>query len=75
MNARNKNEDTPLHRAARDNSNPEITAVLLKTGADTNARDRESNTPLHWSAGKNSHIEVTRYFWKPVRIRTEEQSR
>ena len=41
---------TPLHRSARENSDPEVIAVLVASGADPHAVDRDSLTPLHYAA-------------------------
>ena len=41
--------DTPLMRAARRNSNPEVISILVKNGADVNARNVNGDTPLMWA--------------------------
>jgi ankyrin repeat protein len=45
VNARNKNEETPLHSAST-NGQIEITNLLLKNGADVNAVNNRDWTPL-----------------------------
>ena len=46
---------TPLHWAARDNSNADVVKVLIEKGADVNALDNYKWTPLQLAA--NSNIE------------------
>ena len=50
---------TPLHIAAKCNSDPEVTALLIEYGADVHAKDSLGNTPLY-DATRNSdaHTEV-----------------
>ncbi|MDE2875234.1 MAG: ankyrin repeat domain-containing protein [Gemmatimonadota bacterium] len=45
---------TPLHMAAADNADPEVTAVLLEAGADLHARGYEGETPLSQAAGNDN---------------------
>ena len=47
MNARDKDGETPLHKAAFLNKNPAVITALLKAGAGVNARDKYGDTPLH----------------------------
>ena len=47
---RKTNGDCPLNVAARWNKNIEVTAALLKAGADPNARDERGYTPLCYAA-------------------------
>jgi ankyrin repeat protein len=49
---------TPLMAAARENSDSEVTAVLIKAGADVNATNISGRTPLILAAGNNSNPEV-----------------
>jgi DNA-binding beta-propeller fold protein YncE len=59
INARNMDGWTALMLASRDNSNPEVIAVLLKAGADLSARDsRYGWTALIWAAADNPNPEV-----------------
>jgi hypothetical protein len=41
---------TPLHSAARYNSDVEVLKYLVSHGADVNAKDNAGNTPLHFAA-------------------------
>jgi hypothetical protein len=49
INARNKDNKTPLHYAA-ECSNMEIARLLLEYGADPHAKDKYGATPLHYAA-------------------------
>ncbi|MFQ6039423.1 MAG: sigma-70 family RNA polymerase sigma factor [Candidatus Poribacteria bacterium] len=46
VNARNENDQTPLHRAAY-RGHKAIAELLIEKGADVNARDKNGQTPLH----------------------------
>ena len=47
-NARDEDQRTPLHFAARRvNQNPAVVEALIKAGADPTARDEDKETPLH----------------------------
>lgn len=52
VNARNANDDTPLHLCVR----PEIARFLIENNAVVNARNAKGNTPLHLS----TNPEITR---------------
>ena len=48
VNARDKDGDTPLHRAAGSrNDSPEIVDALIRHGAEINAKNENGRTPLH----------------------------
>ena len=49
--------DMPLHRAARNNSNPSVIKALIEGGADPGARNRRGFTPLH-KAARNANPSV-----------------
>ena len=56
--ARDDDEETPLHKAAKSNGNPAVIETLLKAGANPNARDQYKNTPLHRAAMFNENLAV-----------------
>ena len=59
INARDSiNGWTPLMYAARFNQNPEVLALLLKSGARINARANDGSTPLICAAAYNPNKEV-----------------
>lgn len=49
---------TPLHSAARYNSDSEVLAALLQAGAIVGARDKAGDTPLHWAAAQNTNVKI-----------------
>ncbi|VDK85197.1 unnamed protein product [Litomosoides sigmodontis] len=51
VNTPNNNKQTALHYAASKNR-PQITAILLKSGANVNAQDNYQATPLHRAASQ-----------------------
>ncbi|MCE2486920.1 MAG: ankyrin repeat domain-containing protein, partial [Desulfurellaceae bacterium] len=57
--ARDAEEATPLHLAAKYNTNAMVVGTLLKAGADVAARDVEEATPLHLAAWYNEPEVVT----------------
>ena len=48
-----KEDETPLHWAARWNKTPAVVTALLDAGADPHARTKEDETPLHYAAGES----------------------
>ncbi len=57
MNARNEEDETPLHFAAWSDASPTIIQLLVETGALVNTQDgRWGFTPLHWAAVLNPTI-------------------
>ena len=59
VNARGEYGQTPLMWAAEHNPNPEVTATLLKEGADINANDKREITALMRTVRrKNSNLKV-----------------
>jgi ankyrin repeat protein len=53
-----KDGKTALMYAAENAHHPEVTALLLKNGADVNAKDEGSKTALTWAAWSNSSTEI-----------------
>lgn len=60
IDARNKEEQTPLHLAVLNDENIEVVRLLLQNHADINARADSDCTPLHYAAWKNSK-EIARW--------------
>ena len=59
LEARDKDGNTPLHRAAaKYNENPAVVQVLLAAGAELEVRDKDGNTPLHRAADQNESSAV-----------------
>ncbi|CAB0032104.1 unnamed protein product, partial [Trichogramma brassicae] len=58
VNARDENNDTPLHLAV-DSGRGDLTKLLLQKGADPNAANVEGSTPLHVIARKECNHNVT----------------
>ena len=50
VDARDKNQQTPLHRAAWKNPSAEVIKALVSAGANVDARDDCQRTPLHCAA-------------------------
>lgn len=52
-------EKTPLHWAARNNSNPEVIRLLIKAGADVNAGIKSGKvTPLYFALERNENPDI-----------------
>ncbi len=49
---------TPLHSAARYNSQPDVLNALLQAGAQVEAKDSSGDTPLHWAAAVNTNTDI-----------------
>ena len=58
VNARDKDGNTPLHKAV-DRGFADVVKLLLERGADPNIRDRDGRTPLDLARGRR-HEEVVR---------------
>ena len=54
--ARNEYGVTPLHRAARFNSNPSVIVALIEGGADPSARDDNGKIPFDYAKEKNKAL-------------------
>ena len=50
VNAEGSRQETALHAAAADISNPELVRVLIDAGAEVNVKDKHGDTPLHFAA-------------------------
>ena len=57
-NARNRQRETPLHKAVVYNKIPAVVALLLKAGAGVNTQDTYGNTPLYDAAGYSKNPAV-----------------
>ena len=55
-----RQEDTPLHRAASRNPDVEVVKFLVEQGADIHAKNKFGDTPLHYATG-NSNIDVLKF--------------
>ena len=76
---------TPLHSAARFNSDLEVLSALLQAGAIVGAKDRAGDTPLHWAAAANTNVKIItslieagadvnatdRFGWTPIHTAAE----
>ena len=49
MNAKNIDNDTPLHYAVKINDNYEIIKILINYVTNVNAKNKANNTPLHYA--------------------------
>jgi hypothetical protein len=59
INERNKNGETPLHRAAAFNTNVAILNALITNGAHLNAKDKDhGQTPLHYAVLNNAPARI-----------------
>jgi ankyrin repeat protein len=62
-NAKRESGETPLHVAAKYNTNPKIITALIKIGAEVNAKATEKGvggiTPLLYAIGNNPNVEIT----------------
>ena len=56
IDARDDDQDTPLHWACR-NGHREVAMALIEKGAAIDARDDDQDTPLHLACDDN-HLEV-----------------
>ena len=54
---------TPLHIAAKANSDPTIITILLDAGADAAARDRKGKTPWDY-ARESESLKGTDAYWR-----------
>ena len=54
----NKNGQTPLHLASKNN-HPSVVASLLKIGADMDAQDSDGMTPLLYAIDRSGSSEAT----------------
>ena len=57
-NAKDNDNWTPLHSAAKNNQNPAIVQVLIDVGADIEARTEFKSTPLHHAAEYNENSDI-----------------
>lgn len=57
---KDKEGNTPLHFAARNNPHPEIIEYLIAHGFNVNSRGTKAASPLHLSVAHNLNIEVSK---------------
>ena len=64
MSSRSKAQgDTPLHRAAESNQNPDVITALLDAGSDPKARNKPGKTP--WDNAKdNEALKGSAAYWR-----------
>ncbi len=62
INRRGLGRSTPLHDAARKNSNSGIIELLIKNGASVDSKNNSGDTPLHTAVLCNPDIGITRSF-------------
>ena len=60
VNAKDKEDDRPLHLALEHTDNIEVIRVLVESGADVNGISYNRVTPLHYAAEFVNNIEVIR---------------
>lgn len=79
---------TPLHSAARYNTNPDVLEALVNAGATVDAKDRAGDTPLHWAAAENANVDIInillesganvnardKYGWLPIHTAADRNS-
>lgn len=79
---------TPLHSAARYNSDPAVLSALLQAGAVVHAKDNSGDTALHWAAAENTNVEIVnrlldaganvnardKYGWLPIHTAADRNS-
>lgn len=75
VDARNRQQQTPLHLAVYE-GNLETINLLIVAGADIEARDSDEDTPVCWAAYMN-HLKVLKFLLekKGVRIDVQNKSR
>lgn len=69
VDAKDKNDQTPLHLLAIISVMTHIAKLMIDAGADVNARDKDGNTPLFLSLAHNFHKlrgsgNCSREFWE-----------
>ena len=69
-NARNVDEDTPLHIAAKFNNNPEVLQILLDNGGSMFAFNTYGQIPLHYAAA-NKNSDMIQFFMD-LEVRADE---
>jgi len=61
VNAKNVDDLSLLHFAARCNPNADVVSYLIEKGADINVKDSNSLTPLHYASMYNPNVEVMKH--------------
>ncbi len=72
VNAKDANNYTPLHYAARYPCDPKSVHLLVKNGADVNAANRNKRTPLHFLCVETRNNEVELLLQKGANVNAKD---
>jgi ankyrin repeat protein/formylglycine-generating enzyme required for sulfatase activity len=71
INAKNKEEESPLHSA--DYGNREVVELLIAKGANVNAMDKYGQTPLHAAASRGYKVIVALLIDKGANVKAKDK--